>query len=130
MNHLNPGLRAHLLAVALSEAPLEAVGLLSRAKGRQEGAGLQWVLRKAQNVSPEPESSFLIAATEQTKLLQSIWRADEELVGLFHSHPASADPTPSERDIAIAESHVKPLTWVIVALGAEDGPRFWVGELP
>lgn len=129
MIYLYEEFRAELLGIAREEAPLEAVGLISAPKTAQAGEIPSYQLWRAENASESPEDSFLIAAAEQTALLHSIWQDGEDLVGLFHSHPRSGDPTPSARDRAIASSHVKPLTWVICALADGEG-KFWVGQLP
>ena len=145
---LDEQLRTEMVALAEQEAPREAVALLSQPKRTPDGQTPTVTLHQAKNASEEPETSFLIHPAEQTLLLTEIWRAGEELVGIFHSHPRSS-PEPSERDRAIAAGHPQPLTWVIVGLpkcsrgcnGSTDArcpeckdwgyvERFWVGELP
>lgn len=148
MIYLYDELRVELLGFAREEAPLEAVGLISAPKTAQAGEIPSYQLWRAHNASESPEDSFLIAPAEQTELLRKIWAAGEDLMGVVHSHPNSG-PEPSERDRAIAASHVKPLTWVIVGQctvcygsglqPGEDyecnacngcGYEFWAGELP
>lgn len=154
MIELDAGLRARLTQRAEDAAPQEACGLISAPSGtslaERDEHGL-YGLWSAENASADPKTSFLIDPDEQRRLLMHIWERNEEVVGIFHSHPRGP-ATPSETDRTIAEAQPDRLTWVIVGLprcfacggsGANEDqddcevcggwgyePDFWVGELP
>jgi proteasome lid subunit RPN8/RPN11 len=121
-----PWLRAQLIARALAEAPREACGLVTQGKG---GKIALWA---AENVSEDPEHSFLIAPPTQFELLRESAKREEELVAIYHSHPnQGAAPSATDRELA----RLWPgLIWLIVGLNGaiESGdaePDFFVGVL-
>jgi len=131
MIELTDWLRDELIDFAEEAAPQECCGLISRPPYNVLGHPPRLSLWKAQNVSLRPETSFVIAPTEQSSIIHNIWERQEEVAGIYHSHPRSG-AEPSELDKAIAKSHPPGLTWVIVGFpdGPEAEPEFWVGELP
>lgn len=146
MIELTDWLRAELIRRADREAPLEACGLISRARPTSRYPAGQIFLWEAENAAEQPETSFLIAPQDQFDLLEQIEIAHQELAGIYHSHPRSPAAM-SRRDLAIAALW-PGVTWVIVGSkpcacmegepdrtpgcddcnGAGVVPDFWVGE--
>lgn len=125
MIELTDWLRDELIRRADREAPLEACGLISRARKVDARGKRPISLWEAENVAGEPETSFLIDPKEQTEILMQIWKGAGDLVGVYHSHPRGP-ATPSETDLTIARGHLVPLTWVIVGRCTEcDGAGSW-----
>lgn len=83
----------------LKEASLaqkeEICGLFSGRAGKVLG---RYPLK---NVSTTPEQCYLMDPQEQLRVLKDIRQKGEELVGIYHSHPASA-AYPSARDVELA----------------------------
>ena len=77
-------------------APSECCGLLGGGGNR---AANVYPLR---NVAPRPEVAYEAAPEELFEAQRSIRARRQTLVGVYHSHPRSADPRPSERDVRLA----------------------------
>ncbi|HKW77644.1 MAG TPA: M67 family metallopeptidase [Candidatus Limnocylindria bacterium] len=104
-------MRDELIAHARSTAPNEACGLIA---GRS-GAPTR-VIRCA-NVHPTPTTRYLMEPREQLNAFRSMDDKGEELVAIYHSHPASQPyPSPTDR----AESHYPDAIYVLVSLRAAD----------
>lgn len=92
---LPAGLHAELLAHALATPTVEVCGLLG---GRDAHASS---LYRVANEAPTPATAFEMAPHEMLAAFQRMRERDEELVGIYHSHPQSP-PAPSARDLAAA----------------------------
>lgn len=104
---LTPWLRAELIRRADAEAPQECCGLIS-----QPGfLSRRFALWGAENVAENPESNFEIAADNQLELLREIGRQGETLVGIYHSHSGTPDPSQGDFDTAM---RWPGLIWVII----------------
>lgn len=80
---------------AQSDAPREACGLIV-------GQGSRAVrVIPVKNIALDPLHNYVMDTTELARILPAIHREGLELIGLYHSHPAS-DPIPSPTDIAQA----------------------------
>ncbi|KXH70558.1 MAG: hypothetical protein AM326_04130 [Candidatus Thorarchaeota archaeon SMTZ-45] len=89
--------------------PLEAVALLF---GRiVEQSFIVNRIELMQNEASSSTTSFMVNPEEQYRLLVEAEKQDEELVGIFHSHPAP--PVPSIRD----EQNMKlnDVVWLIAS---------------
>jgi proteasome lid subunit RPN8/RPN11 len=78
------------------------------------------------NVHETPTTRYLIDPREQLSAFRSIDAADEELVGIYHSHPASQPyPSPTDR----AEAHYPDAVYVLVSLrtGTPEMRAFRIG---
>ena len=65
------------------------------------------------NVHPTPTTRYVIDPREQLRAFRSIDAAGEELIGIYHSHPASQPyPSPTDR----AEAHYPDALYVLVSL--------------
>lgn len=102
---LTPWLRAELIRRANAEAPEECCGLLSR---KPNGGICLW---RAENASPTPQSNFAIAPDNQLRLLRRIEAYQQTLVGIYHSHSGSPDPSQGDFNTAM---RWPGLTWVII----------------
>jgi proteasome lid subunit RPN8/RPN11 len=63
------------------------------------------------NEASASTTSFMVNPEEQYRLLVEAENQDEELVGIFHSHPAP--PFPSNRDIQ--NMKLNPVVWLIAS---------------
>ena len=68
---------------SLVEYPKEACGIITK----------DFVYIPCRNVSKNPKNSFIVDPLAIFKNEDNIW-------GFYHSHPGSADPIPSKKDIA------------------------------
>jgi proteasome lid subunit RPN8/RPN11 len=86
-----------MFAHAREASPAECCGLLG---GRHEGSARS--VYRLRNVAADPLIGYE-AAPEELFAAQRIMRErDEELLGIYHSHPRASDPVPSETDVRLA----------------------------
>lgn len=88
-------LRARLWGHARAQAPRECVGLLG---GR---AGVASALYPLRNVAPFPERAYRADDLELLRALKAMRREEQELLGIYHSHPHGPD-RPSATDVRLA----------------------------
>ena len=72
------------------------------------------------NVAADPLSSYEAAPRELFEAQRLMRERGEELVAIYHSHPRSADPAPSERDVRLA--YYPRAVHLIVGFAAGGGP--------
>lgn len=109
-----------LQTIAEHEAPRETCGLV-------EWDGRHMTLRPCENVSYEPETSFVVSARDQDRHMTEIEALGTEFWAVYHSHPhEGAGPSELDRRFAADVPHVR---WLIAGLAPEDGTavEFWVG---
>ena len=94
------------------EFPNEACGILA---GKQNKAEKVYPMANADK-SP---ATFFMEPQEQLKVLKEIRNLDLELVGIYHSHVASA-AYPSSHDVELA--FYPEASYVIVSLADKDHP--------
>ena len=85
-----------MFAHARECAPAECCGLLG---GRGEKAETVYPLR---NVARSPSVAYEAAPEELFDAQRRMRARGESLVGIYHSHPRSADPAPSRADVRLA----------------------------
>ena len=85
-----------LFAHASESAPAECCGLVG---GRDETAAHVYRLR---NIAERPEVAYEAAPEDLFAAQRQMRERGERLVAIYHSHPHSEDPTPSERDVRLA----------------------------
>ena len=85
-----------MFARARDASPEECCGLLGGREGRAESA---YPLR---NVAPRPEVAYEAAPEELFDAQRRMRARGEQLVAVYHSHPRSAEPTPSATDVRLA----------------------------
>jgi len=92
---LPPAIRRQLLDLALSRPHAEVCGLLGGMSGRASS------FHPVTNIDPEPARRFLMEPAEQIRALRHMRESGEQMIGIFHSHPASpAQPSPTDRALA------------------------------
>lgn len=100
-------LRDEIVAHAREHGRIECCGLLA---GRD---GVARRLIRCANVAETPSVRYRIDPREQLAAFRSMDAADEELVGIYHSHPVSQPyPSPTDR----AEAHYPEALYVLVSL--------------
>ena len=83
-------------AHAREASPEECCGLIG---GDVNRARTVYLLR---NVAPDPRVGYEAAPIELFAAQRSMRERGEELLGIYHSHPRSCDPVPSETDVRLA----------------------------
>ncbi|MBI5399072.1 M67 family metallopeptidase [Candidatus Saganbacteria bacterium] len=106
--------RQEILQHARQALPHEACGLLA---GRE---GLVEKVFTMTNTSETPELCYFMDAKEQLKIMKEIRNSGLELVGIYHSHPASA-AYPSEKDVALA--YYPDVDYIIISFQNLDQPE-------
>lgn len=102
-----------ILAYAREAAPAECCGLIG---GTPDGAAKS--IYSLSNVAPDKIVSYEAAPEELFAAQRQMRERGEELIAIYHSHPRSADPAPSETDVRLA--YYPKAVYLIVGLG---GPR-------
>jgi proteasome lid subunit RPN8/RPN11 len=93
-------LREHvdeMFAHAREASPAECCGLIGG--GREESAQTVYRLR---NVASDPLVGYEAAPEELFAAQRLMRERGEQLLGIYHSHPRSREPTPSETDVRLA----------------------------
>ena len=104
---------AELLSHAIKEAPKECCGLIGGTTDRNMKS-----IYPMRNVAATPLVTYE-AAPEDLFAAQRAMRArGEELIAIYHSHPRSKDPQPSETDVRLA--YYPSAVYLIVGLGGEE----------
>lgn len=102
-----------MIAQARREAPLEACGILS-------GANQQVANMHEMTNADHSEDHFSLLPEEQFATIKKIRAADETMLAVYHSHPASP-ARPSEEDIRLA--FMPGIIHVILSLLNPDQPE-------
>jgi proteasome lid subunit RPN8/RPN11 len=99
------------VAHAREASPNEACGLLAG----HPGAATRLI--RCANVHETPTTRYRIDPHEQLRAFREMDDRNEELVAIYHSHPASQPyPSPTDR----AESHYPDAVYVLVSLRAAE----------
>lgn len=77
-------------------APAECCGLV----GGRAGAALN--VYRLRNIAPDALVAYEAAPPELFAAQREMRARGEELLGIYHSHPRSADPAPSQTDVRLA----------------------------
>jgi proteasome lid subunit RPN8/RPN11 len=109
--------RDQILAHACESDPAECCGLIGGNDDRQaQSIYLLRNLASNSNVAYEAAPEDLFAAQRQMR------DRGEQLLGIYHSHPRSAEPAPSETDVRLA--YYPQATYFIIGLaGAQPVMR-------
>jgi [CysO sulfur-carrier protein]-S-L-cysteine hydrolase len=86
-------IRAH----ARAARPRECCGLAGGG-----AAGVARAIYRLTNVARDPLTAYEAAPRELFEAQRAMRARGEELVAIYHSHPRSNDPSPSERDVRLA----------------------------
>jgi proteasome lid subunit RPN8/RPN11 len=111
--------RAHveeMYAHAREAAPRECCGLVGGAghTGRAE------TIYRLRNTAADPRIAYEAAPQELFAAQRSMRERGEQLLAIYHSHPRSSDPVPSESDVRLA--YYPAAIYFIIGLG-EEGAR-------
>ena len=94
---LQPSQLNEILGNAREAEPAECCGLIS---GTTEGtAKTIFALR---NIAADKTVSYEAAPEDLFAAQRQMRERDEQLLGIYHSHPRSAEPAPSETDVRLA----------------------------
>jgi proteasome lid subunit RPN8/RPN11 len=85
-----------ICAHARASAPEECCGLVGGRGGRA------LALYPLRNVAASPDTSYEAAPQELFAAQREMRGRGEELVAIYHSHPRSPEPVPSETDVRLA----------------------------
>ncbi len=110
---LPAALRAAILDHALASPDVEVCGLLGGLDG------LAFTRYPVANVADQPATTFLMDARGQLGAMKDMRERGEELVGIYHSHPAGP-AAPSARDLEFAA--YPGVAYLIISLQQRDEP--------
>lgn len=85
-----------ILAHAAEAKPNECCGLIG---GQDNQARNTYPM---QNVSQNPQRAYEAAPEDLFNAQRDMRERGEQLLGIYHSHPLSAEPTPSQTDVRLA----------------------------
>lgn len=100
-----------ILAHARQQAPHECCGLIGGADTRTQNV---YPLR---NVAGDPLVTYEAAPEELFAAQRTMRQRGEQMLAIYHSHPRSADPKPSDTDVRLA--YYPTAVYFIVGLGSE-----------
>lgn len=94
---------------ARNEQPYEACGIISGS------VGVASRIIPIKNAAINAQYHYQMDAKELLQALQNIDSADEQMIGIYHSHPNN-EPVPSPEDIREAQLNTPNIVHVIVSL--------------
>ncbi|MDT4967591.1 MAG: [CysO sulfur-carrier protein]-S-L-cysteine hydrolase [Acidobacteriota bacterium] len=120
---LSPAQVEEMYAQARAESPAECCGLIG---GSLEGRARE--IYPLRNVASDPLGGYEAAPEELFAAQRSIRERGELLLGIYHSHPRSTDPVPSETDVRLA--YYPSAIYFIIGLagGAETLRAFSISQ--
>lgn len=101
-----------IFAYARAADPNECCGLIGGNDGK---AASIYPLR---NVSPNSKVAYEAAPEELFSAQRQMRERGEQLLAIYHSHPRSPDPMPSDTDVRLA--YYPDATYLIIGLGGEQ----------
>ena len=101
-----------MFAHAREASPSECCGLVG---GDNESARAVYRLR---NVARDPFTGYEAAPEELFAAQRLMRERGEELLGIYHSHPRSRKPVPSDTDVRLA--YYPSAIYFIIGLGADS----------
>lgn len=102
-----------MIAHARATAPEECCGLIGGVSEAQATT-----LYRLRNVTTHPESAYEAAPEDLFVAQRQMRERGEELLAIYHSHPRSSDPNPSETDVRLA--YYPAAKYLIIGLGAGE----------
>jgi proteasome lid subunit RPN8/RPN11 len=104
---------ASIIAHARETAPAECCGLIGGLSGSTSNS-----IYRLRNVGSDPERAYEAAPEELFEAQREMRELGEDLLAIYHSHPRSNNPTPSETDVRLA--YYPSATYLIIGLGGEQ----------
>jgi proteasome lid subunit RPN8/RPN11 len=99
-----------IFAHAREATPAECCGLIGGA-----GDGGASSIHRLRNVAPDPLVSYEAAPEELFAAQRQMREGGEQLLAIYHSHPRSAEPAPSQTDVRLA--YYPSAVYLIIGLG-------------
>jgi len=107
--------KAHLdeiIAHAREAAPYECCGLIGGTDSRSQ------TIYRTGNIAADRVVAYEAAPEDLFKAQRAMRERGEQLLAIYHSHPRSKDPLPSETDVRLA--YYPSAVYFIVGLGGEE----------
>ena len=102
-----------MISHAREAAPKECCGLIG---GSSDSRAL--TLYRLRNVTPHPESAYEAAPEDLFAAQRQMRERGESLLAIYHSHPRSSDPQPSDTDVRLA--YYPSAKYLIIGLGGSE----------
>ena len=99
-----------MVAHARETSPAECCGLVGGRDNRARG------IYRLRNVARDPLVGYEAAPEELFAAQRAMRERAEELLGIYHSHPRSSEPVPSDTDVRLA--YYPTAIYFIIGLGA------------
>jgi proteasome lid subunit RPN8/RPN11 len=109
---LNNSMVNEILEHAVEENPRECCGLVGGADRKPA------TIYRMRNVACAPLVTYETAPEDLFAAQRAMRARGEELIAIYHSHPRSKDPQPSETDVRLA--YYPSTVYLIVGLGSEE----------
>ena len=100
-----------IISHARDAAPRECCGLVGGSDARTQ------TVYPMRNVAADPLVTYEASPEDLFAAQRAMRERAEELLAIYHSHPRSANPQPSETDVRLA--YYPSAVYLIVGLGAE-----------
>ena len=104
---------AEVLSHAIKEAPKECCGLIGGTTDRNMKS-----IYPMRTVAATPLVTYEAAPEDLFAAQRAMRAGGEELIAIYHSHPRSKDPQPSETDVRLA--YYPSAVYLIVGLGGKE----------
>ena len=102
-----------IVSHARKMAPAECCGLIS---GTDDGCAK--TIYRLRNVARDEHVSYEAAPEELFAAQRRMRECGEQLLAIYHSHPRSAEPAPSETDVRLA--YYPSAVYLIIGLGGVE----------
>ncbi len=104
--------RQQIFAYARESSPQECCGLVGGNSGRTE------TIYPLRNCAKHPETEYEAAPEDLFQAQRDMRERGEQLLAIYHSHPRSPDPQPSETDVK--QAFYPSAIYLIIGLGGEQ----------
>jgi proteasome lid subunit RPN8/RPN11 len=111
--HLQNNHLAQIIAHARDANPHECCGLIGGAPD-----GRAQTVYRARNLANDPAVTYEAAPEDLFAAQRAMRERGEQLLAIYHSHPRSKDPQPSQTDVRLA--YYPSAVYLIVGLGAAE----------
>jgi [CysO sulfur-carrier protein]-S-L-cysteine hydrolase len=109
---LSPDQLDQIISHARQCAPRECCGLVGGTSGRAQ------TVYPTRNAAADPFVTYEAAPEDLFAAQRAMRERGEQLLAIYHSHPRSADPKPSDTDVRLA--YYPSAVYFIVGLGGEQ----------
>jgi proteasome lid subunit RPN8/RPN11 len=104
--------RQQIFAYARESSPQECCGLIGGNSGRTK------TIYPLRNCSKNPETEYEAAPEDLFQAQRNMRERGEQLLAIYHSHPRSPDPQPSETDVK--QAFYPSAIYLIIGLGGQQ----------